>query len=482
MKKNENTKRIATGFLWSFFEKIGAQGVTFVVSVILARLLEPSIYGIVAIVNIIISVLQVFVEKGLGSALVQKKDADNLDFSSFFYFNIAFSIILYILTFFLAPFIAKFYVMPELTGLIRVSGISLIIASVKNILYSYVEKNLLFKRFFFATLGGTIGAAVVGIALAYSGYGVWALVIQSLLNTLVDTIILWFTVKWKPMKAFSLTRVKELYKYGWKILTACLLDTVYSRLRQLIIGKKYTSEDLAFYNRGDAYPGLIVNNLNGALNNILFPSMSSIQDDLAAVKNMLIRSIKVSTYISFPLMVGFSVTAEPIIQIVLTDKWLPIVPYLRISCFIYATISLQTANTNAIKALGRSDLFLKIGIVEKAVGIAAIIVSMWFGVLAIAYSAAFVAFVSVIIDAYPNRKLINCTIKEQIKSILPNLAISGLMGIIVYFIVYLGLNKWATLVIQIITGAVVYIVLSYILKIESFNYLLNLTKSFVKKD
>ena len=475
---NESLKRKAvSGFFWSLFERFGAQGVTFVVSIILARLLDPSAYGVIAIVNVFSAILSVFVNKGLPSALVQKKNPDDLDFSSMFYFNIVLSIVLYALLFFFAPLIENFYNMNNLTTMIRVGSFEIIIAGIKSVECAYVEKNMMFKKFFFATLGGTIGAAVIGVLMAFNGFGVWALIAQSLFNTTVDTIILWFTVKWRPKWIFSFKRIKELFRYGWKILVSCLLDTGYSRARQLIIGKMYSEEDLAYYNRGQAYPSLLVDNVNSSINSVLFPSMSNYQDDKITLKSLMRRAIKLGTYIIMPIMAGFAVCSYDIIKIVLTDKWLPCVPFLCIFCFSYAFMPVHAANLNAIKALGRSDIFLKLEIIKKVVDLIAILSTMWFGVIYMAYSFLVTTILAQIINAFPNKKLLGYSYFEQLKDMLPIIMLSAGMGIIVYSVRLLKLNSWITLLIQIPLGITIYIIGSRLLKIDSFDYCISIIRS-----
>ena len=274
----ENSK-VLTNFIWRFAERSGAQLVTFIVSIVLARLLMPEDYGTIALVTVFTTIMQVFVDSGLGTALIQKKDADDLDFSSVFYFNFVVCIILYSAMFFTASFIAAFYKMPELTPVVRVISLTIVISGVKGVQQSYVSRNMLFKRFFFATLGGTIFSAFLGIAMAYAGFGVWAIVAQQLSNTAIDTLILWITVKWRPKLMFSWKRLKSLLGFGWKMLCSALLETVYNNLRSLLIGKVYSSADLAYYNEGNKFPNLIVTNINTSIDSVLLPAMSKEQDD-----------------------------------------------------------------------------------------------------------------------------------------------------------------------------------------------------------
>lgn len=476
-----NKKKIISNFFWRFAERCGAQFVTFIVSIVLARILSTKDYGTIALVMVFTTILQVFVDSGLGTALIQKKDADDLDFSSVFYFNFGVCIILYVGMFFLSPLIANFYDDELLIPIIRVISLTIIFSGIKGIQQAYVSRHMMFKRFFFSTLGGTIFSAFLGIVLAYSGFGVWALVAQQISNTAIDTLILWLTVKWRPQKIFSLKRLINLLSFGWKLLVSSLLDTCYNNLRNLIIGKLYSSSDLAFYNQGDKFPKVIVTNINTSIDSVLLPTISSAQDDRERVKNMTRRAIKTSTYVMAPLMMGMAFCAEPIVHLVLTDKWLPCVPYLRIFCTTYMFWPVHTANLNAINAMGRSDWFLRLEVIKKAVGMTLLLSTMWFGVMAMACSLLVSNVLSQIINSWPNRKLLNYSYLEQVKDFAPGILLAVFMGICVYFIGYIPLPTIVTFVIQIISGAAIYIALSAILKLEEFEYLTGMIKSFLKR-
>ena len=481
MSNQIDNKTTIKNFIWRFAERCGAQGVSFIVSIVLARLLEPSVYGTIALVTVFTTILQVFVDSGLGTALIQKKDADDLDFSSVFYFNFTVCLVLYFGMFVSAPYIAKFYGDETLVPVIKVISLTLVIAGVKNIQQAYVSRNMLFKRFFFSTIGGTIASAFVGIFMAYIGMGVWALVAQQLSNATIDTIILWVTVKWKPKRMFSWKRLKELLSYGWKLLVSALLETVYNNLRNLVIGKLYSSADLAYYNQGDKFPKLIVTNINTSIDSVLLPTMASAQDDSARVKNMTRRAIKTSTYIMAPLMIGLAFCANTIVELVLTEKWLPCVPFLQIFCITYMFYPVHTANLNAIKAMGKSDIFLKLEIIKKIVGMALLLSTMWFGVMAMAYSLLVSCVLNQIITSWPNKKLLNYGYLEQLKDILPGILLALFMGICVYFVSFLPISIYLILVIQVVLGATIYIGISAILKLDAFEYLWNTVKEIVEK-
>ena len=474
-----NQKSFLSNLIWRFLERCGSQVVTFVVSIVLARLLDPEVYGTIALVTVIITLLQVFIDSGLGNSLIQKKDADDTDFSTVFYFNMAMCIALYLLLFFTAPLIANFYEVPTLTPIIRVLGIILIISGLKNVQQAYVSKNMLFKKFFFSTIGGTIGSAVVGITMAIYGFGVWALVVQNIISLIVGTIILWVTVKWRPKLLFSFKRLKGLFSFGWKLLAAKLIDTFFLEIRQLIIGKKYSSVDLAFYNKGQQLPKLLVTNINTSIDSVLLPTMSKEQSNKEVIRSMTRRSIKISSFIMWPCMIGLAACAEPVIRLLLTEKWLFCVPYLRIFCILYAFYPIHTSNLNAIKAVGRSDIYLKLEIIKKSINAVLLIISMWFGVMAMAYSLLISTLCSSFINAFPNRKLLKYSYFEQIKDVLPAVIFSTVMGVIVFAITFIGLNDILTLLIQVPLGVIIYFGSAKIFKLESFTYILNMLKGFL---
>lgn len=473
--------KVITNLFWKFAERIGAQFVTFVVSIVLARLLTPEEYGTIALVTIFITLANVFVSSGFGNSLIQKKDADDLAFSSAFYLSIAISLVMYGIVFLSAPYVAVFYGIPELTLILRVLGIKIPIAGINSIQQAYVSKKLIFKKFFYATIGGTIISGGVGIWMAYQGYGVWALVGQYLTNTIIDTVVLWFTVKWRPKLLFSFKVVKELYSYGWKLLLSSLLDTGYTELKSLLIGKMYTTTDLAYYNKGRQFPALVVTNINTSISSVLFPTISELQDDANAVMRVTRRAIKTSSYIMWPMMIGLGAVAEPFIELLLTEQWLPCVPYLRIGCFTYGLWPIHTANLQAMKALGRSDLFLKIEIQKKIVGLVILMLAMRHGVLVIALSGVLASLSSCYINAKPNKTLLGYSYSMQMKDMLPSFILACIMGAIVYPIQFFVVNNLLCVICQAISGAVIYVVGSIIFKFESFNYILNMLTNKVKR-
>lgn len=474
---NSDKKNISSNIMWRFMEKFSAKFVTFFVSIILARLLDPSTYGTVALITVFTTILEVFVDSGLGNALIQKKDADDLDFSSVFFFNVAMCTVLYLLMFFAAPLIADFYNIQELTPIVRVQSLTILISGVKNIQYAYVSREMIFRKFFFATLFGTIVSAIVGLVMAVAGFGVWALVAQPLVNYSIDTIVLWITVQWRPKLIFSWTRLKGLLSYGWKLLIAKLVNTTYMKIRDLLIGKIYSTSDLAFFNKGDTFPAVIVPNITASVDAVMFPAMAKEQDNKIRIRELVKKSIQTSSYLVFPMMAGLIACANPLIRLLLTEKWLPCVPFLYMFCIVYAFWPFSIANLNAIKALGYSEKILKLEIIEKIFSIFLLIITLKMGVFWIGISYVTGEIFSTILCAIPNRKLIDYGFIRQFIDLIPLLFTSMIMGFIVYLIQFLGFSDVFTLVIQVVIGVLIYLILSWVFKLQGFMYFYNIFKT-----
>ena len=477
METNNLKNKVFSGISWKFGERIITQGIAFIISTILARILMPELYGTVALVLIFINLANVFISEGFGEALIRNKDSDDVDFSTMFYCGLGIAILLYFILFFTAPMIAGFYKNDELILVLRVLALQLPLSSVKTIQYAYVQKNLLFKKFFFSTLGGTIVSGVIGIIMALKGAGVWALVEQYLVNSVVDMMVLFFTVSWRPKLLFSMQAAKKQLSYGWKLVAASFINQLYSEIRSLIIGKKYSPSDLAYYQKGEHFPSLIITNINTSISAVMFPAMALVNDDMNRLKNMTRRAMQTTSYIIFPMLAGLIAVADPLIRILLTDKWLPCVPFLQLGCLYWVFQPIQTANYQAIKAVGRSDICLKLELIKKTIGVFLILISLRFGVYAIALSGVIMSGISMLLNIMPNKKLIGYGYMEQCKDILPATILSIFMGVCVYMITFFNISDFILLPIQVIVGGVVYILFSKIFKLESYIYILDFIKS-----
>ena len=476
MKKKSNML-VLSSLMWKLLERGGTQGIQFIIQIFLARLLSPNDYGVIALITVFIALANVFVQSGFSTALIQKQNADEKDFSSVFYISLLVAGILYIILFLTAPLIAKFYNIRELVNIIRILSLTLFLGAFNSIQNAVVARKMAFKNLFYSSFGAVIISGIIGIILAYKEFGVWTLVYQQLINQLLICLILWFTVKWRPQLLFSFQRVKELFSFGGKLLLSALIDTGYREMTNLIVGKIYTPAMLGYYNRGNQFPNLIVNNFNGSIQSVIFPVLASLQDDKTRVKEVMRRAIVTSSYIVFPAMVGLIVIAEPMVRLILTEKWLPCVPYLRLFCLSYALWPIHTANLQAINAIGRSDIFLKLEIIKKIVGVSIIIITSRVSPLMMALGTVFSGIISSFINSYPNKKLLNYSYFEQIKDILPSIVLSIIMGVITYSVIFLCLSDLITIVLQIIVGGIAYILLSYIVKLECFMYLLKMIKN-----
>lgn len=475
-------RTIVNNMLWRFAERAGAQTIEFIVTIVLARILGPTAYGNVALIKAFLSILLVFVEGGLGNALIQKKDADDVDFSSVFYFNLVFCVVIYVVLYFLAPYIANFYGDPTMSAMFRVACVIILVSSVKNIQQAQIARNLEFRKFFYATLSGTSISAVVGIVLAIKGFGAWSLIAQILVNALIDTVVVWITVGWFPHKVFSFKRLTELLPYGWKLLASNLMVELYGNIRQIAIGKIYSASDLAFYNRGRSIPNVIVRNINVSIDSVLFPVMSSRQDDKREVKRITRKAIMSSNYLMAPLMMGMASMADSIVVILLTEKWLQCILYFRIFCIIFMFQPIHTANINAIKAMGRSDIFFKVEVIKKIVGFVILAVSLNYGMKVVIYCYFVNTVLDQIINSWPNRRLLGYTYLEQMKDIFPSTILAVIMGACVYGISFLCLNVWVTMLLQVLLGFSIYLLGSVIFELEAYQQLLDLAESYFKKE
>lgn len=474
-------KKTASGFAYKFAERAGAQGINFVVQIILARILMPEEYGIIALVTVFITICDVFVTYGFGNSLVVNKNSDSKDFSTCFYFGLGFAAVIYLIVFFGAPSIASFYDNPLLTPVVRVMGLRVPIAAVNSVQHAYVQKHMWFKKFFYATLVGTVVSGIIAVIMAYAGFGVWALVEQYLGNVLMDTVCLWIIVGWRPTREFSWQRLKAIYDYGWKILAVGLIDTFYGQLRNLIIGKKYSSEDLAYYNRGYRFPSFGMRLIEPTVNTVLFPALSQNQDNQKQMRDITRKVMMASTFIISPIMVGLAVVAKPLVLVLLTKKWLPCVIYLQIGCLANLFRPNQFINNCVVRASGNSGLLLKLDILKKAIGLVILLISMNFGVFWIAFSLVFVYFISMIINIAPNRKILNYGYMAQAKDFIKNLIPAFIMGACVYPISFIEMKPIVLLVLQIAAGVLVYWLIAVVTKNESYRTTLGFAKQMLKK-
>ncbi|MGI5845060.1 MAG: lipopolysaccharide biosynthesis protein [Candidatus Xenobium sp.] len=473
--------RVLSGLFWKFSERLGVQGIQFLVQVLLARLLFPKDYALVALVSVVIYISDALMWSGFNIALVQQKEVDDEDYSSVFYLGLGASLALYLLLFATAPWMAEFFSEPLLVPLMRVQSLVLILGAFRSIQNAILIRTMQFRKNFLVSFGGVVASGVVGLLMAFGGFGVWSLVFSQLANGLTAAVIIWLTVAWRPTLVFSVARVGRLFSFGWKILCAVLLDTAYKNLWTLVIGRLFGKDLLGYYNRGDSLAYLTATSIDGTIASVLLPALSSCQEDTVRLKGMLRRSIVTSCFLVFPAMFGLAAVAEPLIVLLLTQKWLGAVPFLQLCCLAYAFYPLHVANTQAINAVGRSDIFLILELIKKVLGITILVLSIPFGAYWVVGSNILMSLLCVTINAWPNKKLLAYAPAEQWKDIAPSLGLALFMGGAVWSLTLTNWSHELTLAVQILVGMAFYVGGAWLLKFECLEYLARSLREWVAR-
>lgn len=472
---------VVKGFIWSLSEKLLIQIVAFIVGIVLARKLGPQAYGVVAMVSVIITIISVVTNLYTGTYLMRKKEIDSVDLNTHFYFCLTVNLICYLILFFIAPLIANFYAIPEITNLLRAMGVIFISSSFSGVKLILVVRNYEYKKLFFASLFGTVVAGIVGVALAYAGFGPWALVAQHCLDEVIDTIILWIVIKWRPRLEFSFKKLKEMAKFGLPLWLFGILDSLSTRLQSLVIGKKYSSEDLAYYNKGESFPVMIETNATSSLNNVLLRRISEEQDNKERVKELLNKITKICLYIAFPAMVGLAAVSSNVILVLLGKDWLSSVIFMQIFCIALAFKPLEMTSDVSIKAVGKSKMFFVFGVIKKSLFLISVIVCVPIGVEAIAIGFAVASFLAALVSMIANRIIFKLSIFKQISNMLIPLVISVPMFAFVYRIgEQTSLPVWVTLIIQVISGIFIYLFGLFAVDSSTVLQIKKIVKSFKK--
>ena len=456
---SDQTLKQATtkGLFWSSVERFSNQGVSFVFSIILARILAPSDFGIVAMIGIFFAVAQSFVDSGFSNALVRKTDRREEDLSTCFYFNIGVGIVAYTVLFLIAPFIADFYNQPILSPIIRITGLGVVLNSLCVVQQALFTIRIDFKSQAKVTLSATIISGIVGVVLAYQGYGVWALVWQGVVMSLVRMGLLWLMSKWRPKTGFSKDSFHYLFGYGSKLLASGLLDTIYNNIYPIVIGKFYSPSQLGNYSRALSFAQLPSSNITSILQRVTFPVLSSIQDDLPRLQTNYRRLLKLSAFIVFPLMMGLAAVAFPLIRVVLTPKWEGCSLYLQIICFALMWYPIHAINLNLLQVKGRSDLFLRLEIIKKIVGVCIMCITIPLGITAMCIGMVVSSLISLFINTHYTGKLIYVGYIKQMRDLLPIFINSLIMGGIVYLCIQISDNDIVQLSLGIVVGLISYI-------------------------
>lgn len=448
----------------------------------MARVLMPEDYGVVAMLAIFLAVFQTFIDSGFSAALVQKQDRTEVDYSTVFYFNIGISIILFLALFFSAPLIAEFYNTPILTSVTKVVAINLLIIAFSVVPRAKLTVLIDFKTQAKASLTAVVISGTIGIWMAYNGFGVWSLVYQSLLNNGINTLLLWILSKWRPMWVFSVESFKKLFSFGSKLLASALLDTVFRNIYTLVIGRKFAAQQLGYFSRADQFAQFPSANLSGIIGRVAFPVMCELQNDDEKLKNAFYKFLRISSFIIFPLMIGMAALAEPFIRFVLTENWMGSVVLLQILCFALIWFPVHGLNLTLLMAKGRSDLFLRLEIIKKTVGIIILIATIPFGITVMCVGLVVSSVLCLPINAYYTKKYFDISLFQQIKQIFPSLFLSGSMGVLIFLLVQLNLYDAVTLALGISVGCLFYLGLAKLLKMGEWKELRNIPALYINKN
>lgn len=473
---NSLKKDTTKGVFWSLIERFGTQGVQFLVMLVMARLLSPNDYGVVGMLVVFVSIAQAFVDGGFSQALIRKKNRTEVDNSTVFYFNIVVSVLIYLIFYLFAPFVSKFYNMPTLTPFMRVICLSIIINAFGVVQRALFNANIDFKAQAKASLIAIVISGVIGISLAFRGFGPWALVWQQLSNLVVNTLFLWIYSEWRPILAYSWKSFNELFSFGSKLLATSLLNAIYDNIQTIVIGKLYAAKSLGLYSRATHFADLPSQQFTSVFMRVTFPVLCKVQDDLDRLTSVYRRMLRVSAYIVFPLLIGMAAVAHPMIEVFLGKQWIECAYMLQIICFAKMWYPIHAINLDILQVSGRSDLFLKIEIYKKIVSLSLLALSAPFGIIAMCYSNLLSSLICLYINTYYSSKILGISLLSQLKDLFPTISLAIVMFAIVQIIMFFISNVFAQLIVGIIVGVVVYVSLSYILRFTEFKELISLRK------
>lgn len=466
--------KVLSSLIYKFSERLMVKGLGLIISIVLARLLSPTEFGQIALIMVFINLSFTFIDSGLSSALVQDKRTSNEDYSTVLYISITIASLLIIALWLTAPLIGNYYNDSSIVLPLRVYSFSLLVGAVKSILVAKIQREMRFKQMMWCNLLACILSGCIGVSMAYAGFGIWALIAYYFSSSLLGCLFLLYITKWHPCLVFSIQRAKTLFSFGWKMLVSGLLCGLYNDLRSLIIGKVFTPADLGYYNRGQQIPDVISHTLDSSIQSVMFPVMARSQDDNKQIRFILQRTISMGAFIIMPIMIGLAAVAGPFVEILLTAKWLPCVPYMILMCIGYTTVPITKSCLVSIKAIGRSDVYMKLEIARRIAMLIVLLISVicFDSVLAIAVGFAISEWIDCIIISIPTKRLLDFPIIEQFKCFYKPLLCSLLMGLFVYLIGNIDLPIIITILVQIVSGIVIYVFASLLFNKKMFEAVL----------
>ena len=483
MSQNDTFRsRTVSSLIWKLFEQSASSVVSLIVQIVMARLLAPDEFGMLAIMLVFVNVGNVIVQSGLNTAIIQGPNVTERDYSTVFWMSLVVSLVLYLAVWGASPAIADYYSMADIVWPLRVLVLILIINAFNSIQEAIVARSLEFNKTARATVTASVTSGTMGIVAALLGAGLWALVIQQLLFQLVKSIVLAFQISWKPRLVFEPERAVVLFRFSWKLLVSGLIEQGYQSLSDLMIGKVFDSTNLGYVSQGKKYPQALGLMLDGAIQPVMLSAVARVQDDGEKVKRLARRALKTSTFLIAPAMTLFAFLAEPVVSLLLGERWLPCVPYLRMYCFVYALLPVHTTNLQVLNGVGRSDLYLRLEVIKKIIGIATLCFTVFVlrDLTAIVAGYVVTGIICTFVNAHPNKRVIGYSYLEQIRDILPAFALAIVAGALTYPIGFLGLPLLVTIILQSVSMAVVYLLLAKLFKVEEMAYLLGMVSKFRK--
>lgn len=476
-------KKTLSSLFWKLFERGGRAFVELVVQIVMARLLAPEQFGLLAVMLVFVNVGNTLVQSGLNTALVQAHDFEESDPSTVFWMSFAISIALYAVVFAASPAIAAFYGSDEIVWPLRALGLVLVVNAYNAVQVALVARNLAFRKVFWATLSSALVSGAVGICCAFLGAGLWALVAQQITYQVVNCVALAVQVRWRPRLTFRPTRARRLFGFGWKLLVSGLLDTGYQSLSDLIIGKQFSASQLGLVSQGKKYPQAVGSMLDGAIQPVMMSAVARVQDDLPYVKRLVRRALKTSTFLIVPVMGCFALAAPSLVPLLLGEQWAPCIPFLQMYCFVYALLPIHTTNLQALNGMGRSDLFLKLELIKKAYGLVILLFCAFAlrDVYLLIGSYMLTGVVSTFVNAWPNRRVIGYSYAEQLRDIAPAFLLAAASMAAACPVTAAGLPAVATILLQVLVMAAVYILLAKLFHVEELGYLLSTGRELFAK-
>lgn len=467
-------KQALSGMIWTFVQQFSNQGISFLMSIFLARLLLPSDFGLIAMMGVFISLGSAIVNSGMTQSLIRTIDPDEDDYTAVFYFNILMSILVYIAVFFVAPLLAKFYNQDSLTILIRVYSVVFVLNALGAVQNARLTKLFLFKTQMKISIPSIIIGGIIGITMALKGYGVWSLVFSAIIQTLANNIQLWLYSNWRPNNYFNKQKIMKHWNFGYKLLLSNILNVIYDNAYYLIIGKYFIPAQVGYFQRADSLKQLPVNNISAVLNKVTYPLFSSIQNDDLRLKSVYKKIMQMVIFLVAPTLLIMVALAEPLFRFLFTEKWLPAVPYFQILCFNGILFPIHAYNLNILNVKGRSDLFLKLEVVKKILLTLVLFISFQFGIYGLLYGSVVFSLVAFSINTHYTGKFLNYTAWQQTKDLLPTILIAALVGGVLYIVDSMWLVNFfdiIRLILGAILGVALYFLLSFFLKLQALGEL-----------